>query len=386
MECYKIGFALPSLHDHGGVNKAVMHLTDALREMGHEVHLFPFGAGQKKIDMYHHPINSDDVDKQCSEFDYCYKKAIEEGPFNLFVANTLPTHTACILSEVDSLVCCFHQSHLLYDEPHSLYGSMFNLLKKRGTIKQFRRTHYIIKEFRKTYNNSRIIWVGKNVGDIFIKRYGIKPSLYKVIPNGLNIAKIKKLAREKIPTKRISPFILSVGRLSKEKNIPLLINAYASFVDKYHLVILGEGKEKENIKCLVNKLSLADKVHFIDWVDNSFAWIKQASLCVSTSNWETCPMNVIESLIIGTPMVSTDNLGGQEILTGELNKYLTPRNKLDPLVNKMQEGLNYYPQVRTKFITKYDNYNVAQEYLKLINSNMKGKYSLLNMRKSILCR
>ena len=350
MESYRIGFALPALHHHGGVNKAVMHLTDALRDMGHEVHLFTFGAGQKKADMYHHLINSDVIEERCVEFNYCYKKSIEQGQFNLFVANNLETHRVCISSKVDNLVCCFHQ-------PGVLYQSLF---KRRR----------LAKRLRKTYNDRAIVWVGKNVGDRFIKQYRVKPSLYKVIPNGCNIAEIKKLATEKIPTKMISPFIISVGRLSKEKNIPLLINAYTSFANKYHLVILGEGEEKENLEHLVNKLSLADKVHFLGWVDNPFAWIKQASLCVSTSNAETCPMNVIESLILGTPLVCTENLGCQEILVEELNKYLTPRNKLRPLVNKIQDGLNYYPPIRADFIAKYDNYNVAKEYLKLINSDV----------------
>ena len=345
MERYKIGFALPAFHHHGGVNKAVMHLTDALHDMGHEVHLFTFGAGQKKTDMHHHPINSDDVDKQCVEFDYCYKKTIEQGPFNLFVANNLRTHRVCISNEVDNLVCCFHQSGVLY----------------QGLFKRWR----LAKRLRKTYNNRAIVWVGKNVGDRFIKQYGVKPSLYKVIPNGFNIAEIKKLATEKISSNMFSPFIISVGRLSKEKNIPLLINAFKSFADKYHLVILGEGQEKKNLEHLVNKLSLTDRVHFLGWVDNPFAWIKQASLCVSTSNEESCPMNAIESLILRTPLVCTENLGCQEIFTGELKKYLSPRKMLQPLINNMELAINEYPKLNDSFSIRYDSKNIAKEYLKL---------------------
>ncbi len=348
MERYKIGFALPSLHDHGGVNKAVMHLTDALREMGHEVHLFPFGAGQKKIDEYHHPINTDNAKKQYIEFDHCYKRVIEQGPFNLFVANTLPSHLVCTSREVDNLICCFHQ-------PGLLHRTSFKI--KRWIL---------IKRLRKTYNNRSIVWVGKNVGDGFIEQYGIKPSSYKIIPNGLNIAKITKLATKKAPIRMISPFIISVGRLSREKNFPLLINAFKSFADKYHLVILGEGKRKKELEHLVNELSLTDKVHFINWTDNPFAWIKQASLCVSTSNQEACPMNVLEALILGTPMVSTDNLGAQEIFTGELKKYLTPCDMLQPLINNMKLAINDYPQINKSFFTKYNSKNVAREYLKLI--------------------
>lgn len=103
--------------------------------------------------------------------------------------------------------------------------------------------------------------------------------------------------------------IVTFGRLDKQKNLPMLIRAFAEIVKKYPdytLHFFGRGQEKDNLIALVNDLGLQDKVVIEGFASNVHEIIKDKAMYVSTSDYEGISNSMLEALAIGLPCICTD--------------------------------------------------------------------------------
>lgn len=113
------------------------------------------------------------------------------------------------------------------------------------------------------------------------------------------------------------PLILAAGRLHAAKDFAALIRAFAQVREKRdaRLVILGEGRQRQELETLVAQLDLTREVSLPGFVDNPFAYMARASVFVLSSRWEGLPGVLIQAMACGCPVVSTDCPGGsREIL------------------------------------------------------------------------
>lgn len=103
-------------------------------------------------------------------------------------------------------------------------------------------------------------------------------------------------------------FILSVGRLVREKDYPTLINAFAYVVTRVdvHLVIIGEGPQRAELEVLTKQIGLQERVHLLGHDVNPWRWMKRARLFVLSSLWEGNPNALLEAISLGLPVVSTE--------------------------------------------------------------------------------
>ncbi|ETX03975.1 glycosyltransferase [Candidatus Entotheonella palauensis] len=139
------------------------------------------------------------------------------------------------------------------------------------------------------------------------------------------------------------PVILGVGRLSAQKNFPLLLRAVAKVREKrpVRLLILGEGDDRAALEALVHDLGLSDCVALPGFVDNPFAYMRNAQLFVLSSDWEGLPTVLIEALACGCPVVSTDCPSGpMEILDGGAYGPLVPMRDENALADAMLASLD----------------------------------------------
>ncbi len=104
------------------------------------------------------------------------------------------------------------------------------------------------------------------------------------------------------------PVIIGVGRLVTQKDFSTLIRAFAKVREKKNvrLMMLGDGGEAEKLKNLAKELSIEEYVSWMGWVDNPLPYIKRASVCVVSSKWEGFCNVVVESMAVGTPLISTN--------------------------------------------------------------------------------
>jgi glycosyltransferase involved in cell wall biosynthesis len=134
------------------------------------------------------------------------------------------------------------------------------------------------------------------------------------------------------------PVILGVGRLVRQKDFKTLIGAFARVrkCRECRLVILGEGKDREDLEAYAEQLAVSEAVSLPGFQVNPFAFMKRAAVFALSSAWEGSPNVLIQSLALGTPCVSTDCPGGSHDILGE--------GKFGPLVpvgdeNALAEGI-----------------------------------------------
>ncbi|SDH77916.1 glycosyltransferase [Winogradskyella thalassocola] len=135
-------------------------------------------------------------------------------------------------------------------------------------------------------------------------------------------------------------YILFFGRLDDEvKNISLLLEAYAkSELPKHqvNLKILGEGKDLETLKNQVEILNIASNVEFLPYNPYPSAIVKSALFTLLTSRYEGFPRSILESLALGTPVVSVDcKSGPNEIIQNTFNGLLVENHNQGALSEAM---------------------------------------------------
>lgn len=113
--------------------------------------------------------------------------------------------------------------------------------------------------------------------------------------------------------------LLSVGRLEKVKGFDLAIKTLALLPDSYHLVIVGEGTQKENLKYLANKLKVSDKISFVDFCDKPELYYSASDYFLMTSFYETLGQVILEALASGLVVVAPKPSPTVKTATLEIN-------------------------------------------------------------------
>ncbi|MGD8561481.1 MAG: glycosyltransferase family 4 protein [Desulfarculaceae bacterium] len=131
------------------------------------------------------------------------------------------------------------------------------------------------------------------------------------------------------------PTLISMGRLSEQKNFSLLIKAFAVCLEEHpswHLVILGEGEERAQLTDLAAGLGISDKVYLPGRVEEPAKWLRQADLFALSSHYEGFPMSLLEAMACGLPVLSTDcSTGIREIIRPDLDGVIVPPGKTEDL-------------------------------------------------------
>lgn len=138
--------------------------------------------------------------------------------------------------------------------------------------------------------------------------------------------------------------IVSVGRITEEKNYPLLIRSFARLdkaFEEYTLWIYGKQDDSLGIKELAESLGVAGRVVFAGQTDDIYDAIYDASLFVLSSKSEGVPNALMEAMTMGIPVVATDcPCGGPRVLIkNRENGILVPNEDEGALVNAMNEML-----------------------------------------------
>jgi glycosyltransferase involved in cell wall biosynthesis len=137
-------------------------------------------------------------------------------------------------------------------------------------------------------------------------------------------------------------YVLAVGRLHRQKGYEHLLRAFARVRvhPPSHLVILGEGDEREELEALATSLGIAPRVHFLGYAANPLAYMRHAAIFVLSSLAEGFGNVLVEALACGTPVISTDcPHGPREILADGRFGTLVCVGDVDALAQAIVAGL-----------------------------------------------
>ena len=173
------------------------------------------------------------------------------------------------------------------------------------------------------------------------------------------------------------PIILTVGRLSPEKNQALLLRAYARMPrdSRGSLVILGEGGTRLELESLARELGIEGETHFPGFVPNPWWYMQRSDLYVLPSKSEAYPMVLIEALACGLPVVATDcRHGPSEIIQSDSFGVLVPVDDPQAMSERMTQrlesrktGPDFQGEVRA-FLEGYRPRMVAQRYDQFVST------------------
>lgn len=136
-------------------------------------------------------------------------------------------------------------------------------------------------------------------------------------------------------------YILSYGRLDDAiKDFSFLIETFSQskvWERDFHLVILGDGKDKKMLQKLAISKECAKQIIFLPFTKKPFEIIKNSHCVTLTSKYEGFPMVLVESLSLGTPVVSLDIVSGpSEIVRHQKNGLLIAQRSLPLFAEALQ--------------------------------------------------
>lgn len=135
----------------------------------------------------------------------------------------------------------------------------------------------------------------------------------------------------------IGDYALYFGRLSKEKGINNLIEAFAK-CNEGKLYIAGEGPEKENIEQFIKDNKLTKKVKLLGFLNKEqmTEQVRKARFIVVPSIWyENCPYSVMETLATGKPVIGANIAGIPELVVNNENGFTYKYDDVNELAEKM---------------------------------------------------
>ena len=169
------------------------------------------------------------------------------------------------------------------------------------------------------------VCVSRAVADAY-QKLGYRDDQLTVVPNGVDFnrfanAEPADLTRFGIP--KNARTIISVGRLHPQKGFDELIDALfalivgSEFDEPVHLLIVGEGPQRQRLESQIEQHGLVDCVHLIGRQSNVAELLKAADLFVLSSRWEGMPNVLLEAMAAGLPCVATKVEGVAELVTHE---------------------------------------------------------------------
>ena len=184
----------------------------------------------------------------------------------------------------------------------------------------------------------------------------------------INNAIIKSpLSSNNKPSLLSQNFILFFGRIEDSvKNLTLLIDSYMRSVlsDKnIKLVLLGEGSDKLKLEDKVKAMDMNKNILFLPYMKNPSQIISKAMFSILTSRFEGFPTMLVESLSLGTPVISVNcQSGPSEIIINTQNGLLVENYNPESIAQAMNRFVidnDLYEHCKNNAKNSVEKYNIA---------------------------
>lgn len=367
---------------NGGIERVTLSLAKKLVENGYEVHFIifsnvikhdipsnikvhyvrnflsnPLSIISRGINKIYPFITTNMISRyyKIMFLNYLNRLEKEYGNFDKIFLNGLGAYSCLYTIECNRFIYVSHNTKT----------EIINKLAKNNWHKNF-----ILSLLKKMLNNRTVITVSHGIEKDWLNNIKINPKEIQTIYNPIDFEYIIDNSHEKFELK--NKYIINVGRFVPEKRHDLLLKSFSLIKNKeIMLVLLGVGNDIKSLKESIEKLNLSDRVTLVPFDKNPYKWIKNAKLLVLSSDHEGLPTVLIESLVCGTTVVSTDCPSGpSEILEGKLSNYLVPVNNVNALTEKINYALENPMQKNAyiEHIEKFNSKNIIDQYIGIIES------------------
>ena len=199
---------------------------------------------------------------------------------------------------------------------HTQYEDYVRYIAK-GMVIRPSMVKYIVRGFMSDLDG--VICPSEIVYDLLMK-YKVKVEK-RVIPTGIELAKFERPEitsenmadlREKLGISNQETMLLSLSRVSYEKNIQAVLAALPTVLEEnpdVKLVVAGDGPYLSDLKAQAKRLGITDAVVFTGMIapSETALYYKAADFFISASTSETQGLTYLESLASGTPIIAHGN-------------------------------------------------------------------------------
>ncbi|HBV83395.1 MAG: glycosyltransferase [Lachnospiraceae bacterium] len=305
----KILFCITRLNG-GGAERALSNLTLAMPDEIQIDILVNCEESEKDYEHRGNVISIANVDKRLFRIPFPLKVLVGRY-YNLWRLKKNGNYDACISFMDDSNI-----ANILTGNQHCKV-----ILSERSTLSETalskKKKWFAKKKYKKA---DKIVSLSKGVEYDLYKNFDVPLDRLTTIYNGYDSESIRIKAQE-IPDIEFDSqclYFLNMGRFEEVKGQWHLIRAFAEVEKKYpqsRLIICGQGPYMGMLKEMVADYHIQDKVLFLGFVKNPYAISKRCDAFVFSSLWEGLANVVIESMICGLPIITTDyRYGAREIL------------------------------------------------------------------------
>ncbi|MEI6414741.1 MAG: glycosyltransferase [Pseudomonadota bacterium] len=213
------------------------------------------------------------------------------------------------------------------------------------------RRWWVAREMRWMYGEvDGVIAVSQGVALDIAGIAAIPAAKIRVVKNPTLLPELPALAAEPLDDPWFQPgappVVLGVGGLRRHKDFATLLRAFAGV--RHHrparLVILGEGRQREELKILGGQLGIADDLRLPGFVANPYPYLARSAVFALTSLSEGSPNVLVEALALGTPVVATDcPTGPREITQNGRFGTLVPIGDATALTEALLQTLDHPP-------------------------------------------
>lgn len=313
----KIGFFTDTYFPQvSGVATSIKTLKEELEKNGHEVYIFTTtdpNADKLEKDVIRMPsvpfVSFKDRRVVVRGMWYAYLVAKE------LELELIHTHTEFGAGILGKMVAKKLKIPLIHTY-HTMYEDYLHYIAKGKVLRQSH-VKYLSRLFAN--HTTGVVCPSERVIDT-LRGYGVVTPL-RVIPTGIDIEKFKRAditnkdiekLRQSLHIEKDQLMILSLSRISYEKNIQALVYGLPQIIKAYpnaRMVIVGKGPYLEELQELITTLDLSEYVQFTGEVanDDVALYYKAADFFVSASTSETQGLTYTEAMAAGTPCVVEGN-------------------------------------------------------------------------------
>ncbi|HOW36376.1 MAG TPA: glycosyltransferase [Candidatus Omnitrophota bacterium] len=213
---------------------------------------------------------------------------------------------------------------------------------------------------------------------------GLSDKKKHVIPNGINIKAFVRNrdkgagVRQQCGIRENEIVIGTVGRLSKEKNQMMLIDAFKELAPKYSqlkLMIVGCGPEERKLKLMAESYRLKDRIIFPGFIADMPPVYQAMDIFVLTSETEGIPLTILEAMASWVPVISTRVGGVPKLIEHEKTGILIEKNNLRVLIAKLTDFVENHAKFKmfaeNAFVYVQQNFSsekMVEQYRKVYQS------------------
>jgi glycosyltransferase EpsD len=181
-----------------------------------------------------------------------------------------------------------------------------------------------------------------------VRIHGVGVDLERFAPAD---AETRRTMRRRLGYAMEDQLLFYAAEFNKNKNQRMLIEAFALLKDEFprlRLLLAGDGPLRPACEELAARLGVRDRTRFLGFRADIADWLPSLDIAVASSYREGLPVNVLEAMACGLPVVATSNRGHRELVQAGQSGWLVPPGDARQMADRIRRLL-LNPRERASF-------------------------------------